>query len=94
MTKCPKCGEELKVVLINHCKPTGIEYCRNGECKGWFCFYCNEWHPYGTHCSCAAVVWDAIDSQEKYDNWCRDHEEDLMRMINDASNMEGMQNEY
>lgn len=84
MTKCPKCGEELKVILKISGEPSDVEYCRNDKCKGWFCFYCDEWHPYGTHCSCAAVVWDAIDSQEKYDEWCEEHMEDLKRMLKDS----------
>ena len=92
MTKCPKCGEELKLSELE-----GIEYCINEQCKGWFCFYCDRWHKYGTTCSSAAVVWDDIDCQEKYDKWCREHEDDLLRMLKDSGcemMQKGMQNEY
>ena len=29
--------------------------CQNPVCKGWWCEYCEKWHPYGTRCSVAAV---------------------------------------
>ena len=84
MSKCPKCGEELKIVLKISGEPSAVKYCCNEKCKGWFCFYCDEWHPYRTHCSSAAVVWVAIGSQEKYDKWCKNHRDDIFRMLKDS----------
>ena len=80
MTKCPKCGEELVVSLVGRTK-----YCTNYEkCKGWFCFYCNKWHPYGTSCAEAEMNWNNVNDQHSYDNWCREHKEDIFRMLKDS----------
>ena len=60
--KCPKCGEALEHIRMFNEELMGIEdnpfvgwICRNEQCKGWFCEYCNEWHSYGTSC-CVAMI--------------------------------------
>lgn len=78
MTKCPKCESELRE--IGDLK----EVCTNEDCKGWFCFCCNKWHPYNTSCSKAGLNWYDVDDQYSYDKWCRNHEEDLLRMLKDS----------
>ena len=79
MTKCPKCGEELLISKIGKAK-----YCRNEKCKGWFCFYCNKWHAYGTYCGDADILSYNVRDQRSYDKWCREHEDDLLRMLKDS----------
>lgn len=56
---CPVCGKPMEEIYQEltekfHSKP--IYVCRNnGNCKGWFCNDCQEWHPYGTSCSVQMV---------------------------------------
>ena len=78
MTKCPKCGYELESV----CWKQWI--CRNPKCKGWYCFYCESWHPYGTGCGRASLSGFEIESQEKYDKWCKNHREDIFKILKDS----------
>ena len=88
MTKCPKCGSELEIVNDDAIVDAGMQYCINEKCKGWFCFYCDKWHKYGTTCSYAAVARDAIDSQEKYDKWCKEHKSDIWKMLKDSGELD------
>lgn len=80
MTKCPKCGRETEHDLVYK----KYHVCRNKDCKGWYCFYCEDWHPFGTSCGNASLHGAHIDSQETYDKWCRNHEDDLLRMLKDS----------
>lgn len=60
---CPKCGHPLEHIrfLNEEVFGTGKKnpfigwVCRNEKCHGWYCDYCEEWHPYGTMCGVAAV---------------------------------------
>lgn len=60
--KCPRCdGRLVKTKFFNpkiykdDASNPDIVICRNRNCKGWYCEYCEEWHPYGTACSVAAI---------------------------------------
>lgn len=75
--KCPKCGEELKEV-------ENIHYCTNKKCKGWYCFRCDKWHPFGTSCAYADIDGYNINDQHSYDEWCKEHKEDLFHMLLDS----------
>lgn len=60
---CPVCGSEMPhcrmwnedLMGIGKDNPYIGWICQNPECKGWWCDYCEEWHPYGTGCSVAMV---------------------------------------
>jgi hypothetical protein len=39
--------------------------CLNENCKGWFCNYCDEYHPYGTICSVALVR----NGRDRFHKW-------------------------
>ena len=84
MTKCPKCGEELKVVNADAIVDAGMQYCVNEKCKGWYCFYCNKWHKYGTYCGEADMNFSIVYNQRRYDEWCKKHKEDIFRMLKDS----------
>ena len=75
--KCPKCGEELKEV-------ENIQYCINQKCKGWYCFRCEKWHPFGGCCANADIEGYNISDQISYDNWCKEHKGDIWRMLKDS----------
>jgi hypothetical protein len=48
--------EEIYKELTEKFHSNPIFVCRNnGNCKGWFCSACKEWHPYGTCCSVEMV---------------------------------------
>ena len=88
MTKCPKCGEELRVSEIDEHK-----YCMNRKCKGWFCLYCDDWHSFGTFCGDAELHSYNVTDQHSYDSWCNEHEEDLLMMLKDSGWMKGAEHE-
>lgn len=77
MTKCPKCGEELK-------EAENIQYCINQKCNGWYCFRCEKWHPFGGSCANADIDGYNISDQISYDIWCKEHREDIFRMLKDS----------
>lgn len=71
---CPICESPLQIADNNG-------YCENQDCKGWFCFYCDKWHRWGTFCSVASVKWDEICCQEDFDKWLIEHKEVLIEML-------------
>lgn len=81
MTKCPKCGLELKVELV---RTPLLNYCTNEKCHGWYCFYCKSWHPYQTSCTMASYFHFEVCDQHTYDVWCKEHKEDIFRMLKDS----------
>lgn len=59
---CPKCGQPLIHIRFWNEDVFGTKnnpyigwVCQNDKCHGWWCDYCDEWHPYGTSCSTAMV---------------------------------------
>jgi hypothetical protein len=60
---CPKCGHPLLHIRFwnenvfgkGKKNPYVGWICRNEKCHGWYCDYCQEWHPYGTACATAMV---------------------------------------
>jgi len=86
--KCPKCGKPLKRIRLWNPDIFGIDdkknpyigwICVNPKCKGWYCEYCEEWHPYGTSCGTAAVrnLRSGTNYPIKDPNW--KHKEDIKR---------------
>ena len=56
---CPICKENMQEIyqeLTEKFHSNPIFVCRNnGNCKGWFCKSCEEYHPYGTCCAVEMV---------------------------------------
>lgn len=95
--KCPKCGIELegiyiKLVMskdetkfIEQSTDTPVHHvCRNESCEAWFCICCDKWHSYNTSCSVAQVNGYDVTDQEDYDKWCKEHKEDIFKMLKDS----------
>jgi len=63
MVECPDCNSELEAVRgfnpdvfgDGEENPICNYVCRNEDCKGWYCNYCERYHPFGTTCSVALV---------------------------------------
>ncbi|UCD07123.1 MAG: hypothetical protein JSW41_04830 [Candidatus Aenigmatarchaeota archaeon] len=81
--KCPCCGKYLVSIgksIISEILTFGspiynIDHlnlvCRNNDCEGWVCDYCETWHPYNTTCSVAMVrnTRNGVDHPESYSEW-------------------------
>jgi hypothetical protein len=80
--KCPKCSSQLietyalNPEIFGTKRNTRSLVCRNDKCKGWFCDYCQEWHPYGTICSVAMVrnTREDRDFCTSYEEWIEQEE--------------------
>lgn len=76
--KCPCCGKKLiqtpmfnPEVFKDKASNPIIKVCRNHNCHGWHCEYCESWHPYGTSCSVVIVrnMRSHTNYPEDYDDW-------------------------
>lgn len=81
--KCPKCREEMECDYEDSELCINV-FCTNRKCKGWYCFMCDGWHPYGTLCSFAGIDGHYLDRQERYDKWCKEHKDVIWRMLKNS----------
>jgi len=56
--------------------------------RGWFCFVCDMWHLPGTLCAIARLRGAKVCEQKDYDEWCKEHQADLKKMMEDGSERE------
>jgi len=78
--KCPCCGFYLiegfiwNPDLFRTKENPRQSFCRNPDCKGWFCIYCDEWHSYRTSCSTVKVrnLRSETMYPESYEEWIKE----------------------
>ena len=56
--------------------------------RGWFCFVCDMWHLPGTLCQRAKLRGATVIDQKEYEGWCKGHQDDLKKMMEDGSERE------
>jgi len=71
--KCPSCKANLVQTYLFNPELFGrtkanprIILCRNNKCKGWYCSYCQEWHPYNTDCVMAMMKSRGVSSYKEW----------------------------
>lgn len=81
---CPVCGKPLEEIYQELKLKKPIYVCRNnGNCKGWFCFACDTYHPWGTSCA-VEMVHDM--RRNRYDSLLREFENFVNSQSDDALN--------